>query len=327
MHQRPRLVHVDEGEGDAELHRGERQPALDDGIGLVPGGDLRPARPVIAGGLQLVDQPRQHIGILDPHAIGRHIRPRAVKIGLAHIEGIKARGVGDSVHGALDGQHALRPAKAPEGGVGDCVGEEPAAHHMGGGQVIGVGGVEHGPIHHARRQIDGATAARIERHVITRDAPGLVEAHRPVRAEIVALAGDDEIIVPVEPELAGLAGHMGGKRSEGAGLGGLGFLAAKGAAHAPGLHGDEGVGHGQHHRHHALQQGGVLRRGMDQHFASFARHGEGGLAFEIEMLLPANAQHARELVGRLRDGLRGVANPEIVIGQDLRIRRQRILDG
>ena len=66
---------------------------------------------------------------------------------------------------------------------------------------------------------------------------------------------------------------------------------------------------------------------MDEHLASFPRHGEGGLAFEIEMLLTADAQQPRELVGRLRDGLRRLAHPEIVIGQDLRIRRQRILDG
>ena len=143
----------------------------------------------------------------------------------------------------------------------------------------------------------------------------------------MALAGDDEIIVPVEPELAGLARHMGGQRGESAGLGGLGFLAAKGAAHAPRLHGDEGVGHGEHPRHHALHHCGVLGGGMDEHLASLARHGEGGLSLEIEMLLPADAQLSRELVGRLRDGLRRVAHPEIVIGQNLRIRRQRILDG
>ena len=70
------------------------------------------------------------------------------------------------------------------------------------GQPVAIGGVEHRAVDDAGRQVGRAAAARVEHDVVGGDAAVVVVADRPVGAEIVALAGEDEIVVAVEPELA-----------------------------------------------------------------------------------------------------------------------------
>ena len=56
----------------------------------------------------------------------------------------------------------------------------------------------------------------------------------------------------------------------------------------------------QHVRHEVLHLGRVLGGGMDGDVAILARDGERDLAFEIEVLLPADAEALRDAVRRAR---------------------------
>ena len=134
-----------------------------------------------------------------------------------------------------------------------------------------------------------------ERH--RQNAAHVVIAHVIVDAEIVAFAGDHHVVVAVIAHLAVLAGVSG---RDGTGDGeriALAFLAAEPAAHAPGFdaHGMHGFADGVGDL--VLDLGRVLGGGEDVHIAAFLRPGHGGLAFEVEMLLPAKGQLALEAVG------------------------------
>ncbi len=119
------LVQVGGGEGDAELHRCERQPALDDRAGGIPRRDFGAARAVIAIGFQRVQQLREDV-VGDALAVGRDIAlADAIEVALAHVQRIHVQCSGDGVHHFLDAEHALRPAETAKRGVGDGVGTQP----------------------------------------------------------------------------------------------------------------------------------------------------------------------------------------------------------
>ena len=143
----------------------------------------------------------------------------------------------------------------------------------------------------------------------------------------MALAGHDEIVVAVEPDLAGLAGDARAQRRDGRPLAGLTLLAAEAAAHAARLDDHEGVGHAEHAGHDMLRLGRVLGRDIHVHLDAFARHRERGLALEIEMLLPADAELPFEAVRRGAQRALDVAASEFVVGQHAPAGRQRVLDG
>ena len=157
------------------------------------------------------------------------------------------------------------------------------------------------------RQVRRVAAAGEVLDRVAPDAPLLVEADPPVAAEVVALAGEDEIVVAVEPQLAGPAGDARGERRDGRPLRRLALLAAEAAAHAAGLAGDVGVRDAEHAGDDMLHLGRMLRRGIDVDVAVLARDGERDLALEIEMLLPADAELALEPHGAPRD--RRTASP------------------
>ncbi len=127
------------------------------------------------------------------------------------------------------------------------------------------------------------------------------------------LAGDRHVVVTVITHLGGAARQA---RHHGTGAGervALAFLAAKAAAHPAGLdpHGVHRLADGFGDL--VLDLGRVLGRGMDNHIAVVLREDEGGLAFEIEMLLPANFEPPLKAVRRsLERGL------EIALGPDPR---------
>ena len=77
MHQRARLVEVDEREADAELHRGQRKSALQDRGRRVERRDLLPPRAIIGCSAPASTTSRQRIGLLDLHAEGRDVPVRA----------------------------------------------------------------------------------------------------------------------------------------------------------------------------------------------------------------------------------------------------------
>ena len=140
------------------------------------------------------------------------------------------------------------------------------------------------------------------------------------------LAGEDEVVVTVEPHLAGPAGHARRKRRERRPLRRLALLAAEGAAHAADLAADIGIRHAEHARDDVLDLGRMLRRGIDVHRPVLARDGERDLALEIEMLLAADAERALEPVRCGRDRRRRVATAEGVVRQHRFAARERVLD-
>ena len=195
-----------------------------------------PAAPVVATCLQFLDQPMDHVVVLDGLAVGRDVAAAAVEIGLAHIERIEPELPGDRVHHALDREHALRPAEAAEGGVGDGVGLARASRRSG--TTGGNRHCRHGTSRGRRRRRD-RSAEQPQRAASSTStaahAPSRIEADRPVDAEIVALAGHHHVVVAVEPELARPAGGVRRERGEHGPLRRLAFLAAEAAAHAPHL--------------------------------------------------------------------------------------------
>ena len=139
------------------------------------------------------------------------------------------------------------------------------------------------------------------------DAAIVVEPDCVIDAEIVALAGDDHIIIAVIAHFAGLARQA---RGHGAGHGqgvALTFLAAKTTPHAAGFDAHTMHRHANGLGHFVLNFGGVLGRTMDQHIAVFLWQGGGGLAFEIEMFLPAHDYLACQAVLGLCNGWGRVA--------------------
>ena len=230
--------------------------------------------------------------VLDRLVVGRAFEARAQKIGLAHVERIEAALARDRVHHPLDGDHALRAAEAAKGGVGDGVGLEAAGQDRNIRQPVAIAGVKHRAVTNAGRQVRGAAAARVERHFVAGDHALVVVTHSPIGAEIVALAGQREVVVAIEADLARSARHARGERGDRRPGAGLAFLAAEAAAHAPRLHGDEGVRDSEDAGDDVLRLGRVLRRGVHRHLVPFAGKGERRLALEIEMLLPADRELA-----------------------------------
>ena len=55
-------------------------------------------------------------------------------------------------------------------------------------------------------------------------------------------------------------------------------------------------------RHLVLNLGRVLGRAVHQHIRAFVRHGQCGLTFQIEMLLPAKFEAALDHMGRAAYG-------------------------
>ena len=143
--------------------------------------------------------------VLDRLIVGRAIETGAQKVGLAHVERIEAALARDCVHDTLDGDHALRPAKAAKGGVGDGVGLQAAGQDRNVREPIAVAGVKHRAVTDAGRKVRGTAAARVERDFVTGDHALVVVTHAPIGAEIVALAGQREVVIAIEADLARLA--------------------------------------------------------------------------------------------------------------------------
>ena len=175
--------------------------------------------------------------------------------------------------------------------------------------------MEHGAVDDALGKVRGAAAAGEVLDGVALDPALAVEADPPVGAEIVALAGEDEVVVAVETDLAGAAGDAGGERGERSPLRRLALLAPEAAAHSAHLAGDVGVGQAEHAGDDVLHLRRVLGRGQDVHRAVLVGDGERDLAFEVEVLLAADAQGAFEPMRAPGDRGVGVAAAEGVVGE------------
>ena len=114
----------------------------------------------------------------------------------------------------------------------------------------------------------------------------------------MALAGHDHVVITIKAAFGRPAGDVGCECSKCCPLRGLAFLAAKGAAHAAALAGDERVRHAQHLGDDVLHLGWMLGRGNDGHRRAFLWQRHGDLAFEVEMFLPADKEALLDLVRR-----------------------------
>ena len=101
----------------------------------------------------------------------------------------------------LDGKHALRPAETAESRVRHGVGLEPLRAHMHRRQEIGIVGMKHRAVDDPAREIRRVAAAGEMLHAVAGDPALLIEPDLKVAAKIVPLAGEHEIVVPVEPQL------------------------------------------------------------------------------------------------------------------------------
>ncbi|OQC05888.1 MAG: hypothetical protein BWX79_02198 [Alphaproteobacteria bacterium ADurb.Bin100] len=107
-------------------------------------------------------------------------------------------------------------------------------------------------------------------------------------------------------------------------MAGLGFLAAEAAAHAPALHAHTVVVHAQRMRHPVLGLARVLGAGIHQPLVLLLRQHIGDLAFQVEVLLPADLELAAEPVRRSRQPRLGVAPAHAHGRQHEALRGQRL---
>jgi hypothetical protein len=193
---------------------------------------------------------------------------------------------GDVVEHHFDGEHALGPAEAAEGGVGHRVGAAAQAADGHRVEVVGVVGVEHRAVVDRARQVGReAAAGGARRRPVMR--PSGVEAHVVVDAEVVALAGGAHVVVAVEAQLDRPPAGPGEQRGDAGPLGGLRLLAAEAAAHpaAFAAHLVHAPAEGAGHR--LLHLGGVLGGAEQVQAVVLAGDRAGDLAFEVVMLLAA----------------------------------------
>src|SRR5258708_29971134 len=119
--------------------------------------------------------------------------------------------------------------------------------------------MKHRAVTDAGRKIRGTTAARVERNFVPSDNALVVEAHSPIGAEIVALAGQCEVVVAIEADLARFSCSSRGKRGDRRPSAGLAFLTAEAPAHSTRLDRHEGVRYSQDAGDDVLRLGRILR--------------------------------------------------------------------
>ncbi len=302
-----RLVEEGGGEADAELHRRDGDAALDHGARGVPRRDGFAPLPILAVALQLRDQRLQDV-VLDLHLVVGDVAVfHAVEVAQAHVQRIQAEPARDVAQDGLDHDHALRPAEAPEGGVALRVGLATVGRDLDVAQEIRVVGVEDRPVGHRPGQVGRETAVGQHGELERGDQAGIVEAHAVVIGERVALAGDHEVVVAVQPQLDRVLALARGQGRPYGQVAGLGFLAAEAAAHAPALHRDGVVLQSQRMRHPVLDLARMLGAGIDPPLVLLQRQGIGDLALQVEMLLAADFELPVQAVRRARQRRFGLA--------------------
>ncbi len=309
VHQSARLVEVRHVERDAELHRRQRDAALEHRAPGVEGGDLLTAPCVVAGLEQTVHQAVDDV-VVDLLQVRRGVSiRRAVEVGASHLDRILAERACDLVENGFDRDRALRAAEAAESGVALRVGLRRVAVHRHVRQPVRVVEVAQRACHHRPRQVGREPGVADQVDLGAEHAAAVVEADRVVVFEPVAPAGDQKIVVAIGPQLHRHAeaprGDRRGTREDRA----LRLLAAEAAAHAPAGHVHPMRIDAERVRHDVLHLGGMLRRAVHPHAAVLERHRVGDLPFEVELLLAADRQRALQPARRGGDrGLRVAAH-------------------
>ncbi len=273
VHQRAGLVEVPHVERDAELHRRQRQAALEHRAGRVEGAHGLAAGAVVGRGFQFVEQFVDDV-VFHGLAVRRDVVPvLAVQVGAAHIQRVASERARDVVQDGLDGERALRPAEAAEGRVRLRVGARAEAVDLHLGQPVGVVEVADGARHHRAGQVGREARARGHVDLHAEDAAVVVVAGFVRKAEVVPLAGDHHVVVAVGAQLHRAGQLPRGQRGAAGEQRRLRFLAAEAAAHAPAFHQHLVGMPAQHVRHGVLHLGRMLRRAPHVHAVVFLRHG------------------------------------------------------
>jgi hypothetical protein len=221
----------------------------------------------------------------------------------------------DVAQQGLDDDHALRAAKAAERGVALGVGLAAVRGDVHVAEEACVVGVEDRAVGHRAGEVGAEAAVGQHGELQAGDQAGVVEAHGVVVGKRVALAGDHEVVVAVQPQLDRALELVRGNGGPHGQMAGLGFLAAEAAAHAPALHAHAVVVHAQRMRHPVLGLARVLGAGIHQPLVLLLRQHIGDLAFQVEVLLPADLELAAEPV-------RGARQPRLRVAPAHAHRRQ-----
>ena len=284
--------------------------------------------PVARRDLELRDDLGRDV-VLDGHAVRRDVaRRRAVQIGDAHVERIAAAARARSRRSRA--RSGTCPAGRRSRGTpcpipcwscsGSCAARRRAASRRCREW-------------NTARSLTGPdrSAEKPQRDASVRSSPRMrPSSSKPTSyavRERVALAGRAHVVVAVEAQLGrapGLARDDGGDAGEERHLR---FLAAEAAAHPPAFDDDVVRGDAERVRDHVLHFARMLRRRVDLHAAVLARHRQRDLAFEIEVVLAADAHRAAQPMRRARQRRRGVAARHVHRRQHVRLRGQRVVDG
>ena len=130
----------------------------------------------------------------------------------------------------------------------------------------------------------------------------------------MAFTGHDHVVVAAQPQLGRPAGERRGEGGQRGDAGGLGLLAAEGAAHAAHFHQHVVDFDPEDVRHPVLHLGRVLGGGVDGDVPVLAGDRQGDLGFEIEMVLPAARYLAGHPAGGRLDRALGVS-PDDAVGR------------
>ena len=295
------------------------------GFSALKARDRLAPRAIVGRCLQLVD----HLGddaVRHLHVVGRDAAALGrIEIRPPHVERIAAEREGDLVDHALDAGHALRPAEAAEGGVRHGVRLHPPRADVRVVQRIGIVGMEHRAVGDGAGKVGGIAAARrlVEAHA----ADHAVRRRSPRRSRCGNRGACRSSPCRRRGRAGALpAGRSSPRRARRSPAISAGWLSLP--PKPPPIRRTSTVT-ALSDRPSTLAtvcctSARMLRGGMDEHVAALARNGVGDLAFEIEMVLPADHAACRDR----RCGARGergvrVAEPHLVRRQLGGRRRRR----
>ena len=326
VHQRPGLVEGGEVEGDAELHRRDRQAALGVLVRLVvrrhlglPGGEVARLQHLL---------PRGHgpLGVAYGLAVRRGLS-LDVEVAPPQVDGIESEQRRAAADDVLDDEHPLRPAEPAERRLRGLVGLRDPALHADVGDPVGVLDVAQRPRQHRLGQVEAPAAVGGQRRLETGEQPVVVEADPPRGVEAVPLAGHGDVLVAGQPQPHRTAGQRRPQGGDGGEPVGLHLLAAEAATHPQALHRHRVAGHAQHVGHDLLGLGRVLGAGLHEHLATLVDLGERAVGLEIEVLLPGELDLALEHPARPGQPGRCVAAVEHRLGALEAVGRDRLGHG
>ena len=249
-------------------------------------------------------------GVLSAKAFagpGPAFRHRGVEVQPPHLQWVTTDGMRHMVQHPFDPQHPLRTAEPPESGGGLGVRFQPIAFDPHIRNEIGIVGMQHRAVGNRQAQVHRpATAAKLQ-EIDDADPTLVVMANGVLDLEIVALAGNDEIVVPVIAHGTGPTGLSGGNGAGDCERIALAFLAAEPASHAAHF-----AAYGIHRNAESvsnlvLDLRRMLGGRVNNHVVPLLRKGECCLPLQIEMLLPADLDLALQDMFRLIERSRRIA--------------------